>query len=237
MKMLHLKRTTILFCLVFITTALYSQECAVDHEFLKGTYTGDCKKGKASGKGKAVGIDTYEGDFKSGLPDGQGTYTWKNGSTYVGKYSKGMKDGKGVMTFKRENGSDSITEGYWKKDVYLGKNEKPYVVHSKTGSVRDVDIEYTKDNARRVKVIVTNTTGGVPSVAGGHGQRFSVQNVQVLKGSYDRITQLESHLKSTETSLTDVIFPFRAKLNIGNQEIEIELYEEGSYIITVAINE
>jgi len=33
---------------------------------IKGTYTGDCKKGKASGKGKAIGTDTYKGDFKTG---------------------------------------------------------------------------------------------------------------------------------------------------------------------------
>ncbi len=33
-----------------------------------------CKKGKANDKGKASGTDTCEAEFKSGLPDGEGTY-------------------------------------------------------------------------------------------------------------------------------------------------------------------
>ncbi|MDZ4810202.1 MAG: hypothetical protein SGI96_18345 [Bacteroidota bacterium] len=45
---------------------LFAQNCAVEMGTIKGTYTGDCKKGKASGKGKAIGTDTYKGDFKTG---------------------------------------------------------------------------------------------------------------------------------------------------------------------------
>ena len=36
-------------------------------------------------------------------------------------------------------------------------NEKPWIVHSKTGSVRDVEVEFISDPIRKIKIVVTNT--------------------------------------------------------------------------------
>lgn len=46
------------------------------------------KKGKVYGQEKAFGIDTYVGDFRKGLPDAKGTYTWSNGDKYIGHVLK-----------------------------------------------------------------------------------------------------------------------------------------------------
>lgn len=229
-------KSAIILAISFLCTkCLYSQQCDVEKESIKGTYTGDCKKGKAHGKGKSAGADMYEGDFKSGLPDGQGTYTWSNKNVYTGKFSKGFKEGKGVMVFKREGARDSLIEGYWTKDVYIGKNEKPWKLYTKTASVRDVDAEYSPDIVHRVKFIVTNTTGGVSSI-GGQLPRLKVDNIVILKGNYERLTSLESHYKSTETSIMEVSFPLRVKLQIGREEIEMEFFEVGSYSVNISIN-
>jgi len=221
----------------FLSSTAWSQECVVDKESLKGTYTGDCKKGKAHGRGKAVGSDIYEGDFKSGIPDGMGTYTWGNGNAFTGKYVKGLREGRGRMTIKKAGGQDSLIDGYWKKDAFIGKNENPWIVHGKTGSVRDVDIEFTADPVNRIRIVITNTTGGVTGSSVNIYPRLKVDNTQVLKGSYERLTSLESHLKSTETSLMEVSFPFRVKLNIAREEVEIEFFEAGSYTVTIAIHQ
>jgi len=235
MKSFTSKRLIILSVFLLGMIGLYSQQCEVEKESLKGTYTGDCKKGKAHGKGKAVGAETYEGDFKSGLPDGQGTYTWNNKNVFSGKFSKGLREGKGTMIFKREGAQDSLIEGYWKKDMYIGKNENPWKVYTKTGSVREVSADYTPDVVRRIKFIITNTTGGVASL-GGQLPRFKVDNVVILKGNYERLTSLESHYKSTETSLMEVAFPLRVKLQIAREEIEMEFFEPGSYTVNISIN-
>ena len=131
---------------------------------------------------------------------------------------------------------DSIVEGYWKKDAYIGKYEKPYIVLGKTGSVREVRVEYSNDALARVKIVVTNTTGGAQTSSGATMPRYRVDNVQVLKGHYERLTSLEAHLKSTETTLIEVIFPFKVKLNIDREEVEIEFFESGSYIVNIYIN-
>jgi len=232
--LLKIKTSAIIF--LFLSFTAYSQTCEVDKESLKGSYNGDCKKNKAHGKGKAIGIDTYEGEFKNGIPDGNGTYTWSNKNVFEGKYIKGLREGKGTMTMKREGAQDSVIEGFWKKDVYIGKNEKPWIVHSKTGSVRDVQVEYSSDPLNRIKIVVTNTTGGAQTSSGAIMPRYTVDNVQVLKGHYERLTSLESHLKSTETTLIEVIFPMRVKLNISSEEVELEFFESGSYIVNISIN-
>ena len=231
-----LKANAVSIALLLLSFFAYNQSCEVDRESLKGTYTGDCKKNKAHGQGKAVGADTYEGEFKNGIPDGQGTYTWSNKNVFQGKYLKGLREGKGIMTFKRAGAPDSVVEGYWKKDAYVGKNEKPWVIHSKTGSVRDVKIEHTSDPLARIKIVVINTTGGAQTSSGATMPRYRVENVQVLKGHYERLTSLESHLKSTETTLIEVIFPFRVKLNMGTEEVELEFFEPGSYTVNISIN-
>jgi len=234
-KTILLKAKAVSLALLLLSFCAYSQTCEVDRESLKGTYTGDCKKNKAHGKGKAIGTDSYEGDFKNGIPDGSGKYTWNNKNAFEGRYVKGLREGKGTMTFRQANGQDSVVEGYWKKDVYVGKNEKPYQIISKTSSVRSVEAEYTPDNLSRVKVIITNTTGGTGTSVG-ITPKAKVDNIVVLKGNFQRQTNLESHYKSTETSFLEITFPFRIKLQIGREEVEVEMFEAGSYSINISIN-
>jgi len=230
---LKIKAAGIALLLLSFTT--YSQTCEVDKESLKGTYTGDCKKNKAHGKGKAIGIDTYEGEFKNGIPDGEGTYTWSNKNVFEGRFLKGLREGKGKMTMKTAGAQDSVVEGFWKKDAYIGKYEKPWIVHGKTGSVTNVEVQYISDPLARIKIVVTNTTGREQTTFG-VTPPMKVDNVQVLKGHYERQTSLESHLKSSETTLIEVIFPFRVKLNIGTEEVELEFFESGSYTVNISIN-
>jgi hypothetical protein len=208
----------------------------VDKESVKGTYTGDCKKGKAHGKGKSVGTDTYEGEFKNGLPDGEGTYTWENKNVFEGKYVKGLREGKGTMTIKRQGANDSLLVGFWKKDVYVGKNEKPWQVYSQSGSVRSVNVEFAPDEVRKVKVIITNTTGGVGSL-GGQRTLYKIDNTFIIKGNFIRETAIENNFKSTERNYFEVTFPFRVKLQIAREEVEFELFETGSYTINISINQ
>ena len=132
-----MKKSISIISFLLFSSRIFSQDCTVEMQSLKGTYTGECKKNKANGKGKAVGTDTYEGVFKSGLPEGEGVYTWNNGNRFAGGFVGGFKDGRGTMLYKRQNAKDSIVEGYWKKDVYVGKDESPYRLIYKSKLVND----------------------------------------------------------------------------------------------------
>ena len=233
----------------------FSQDCVVGKESLKGTYTGDCKDGKANGSGKAVGTDTYEGQFKSGLPEGRGTYTWANGDVYTGTFSKGLRSGVGTFTFIKDDGTDSSYIGYWKKGEYRGKYDKPYLIYYTSEAVVDVSVQFRKDVFNQVTFWITNTSGGTPrgntwanegsntdrgssTTSGGFGSnpRLTVDAITIAPGGYQRMEQNTDHGKKTETILYSVWYPAKMKLNIGPEMIELELLESGSYVINISIN-
>jgi len=121
---------------VILSLSINAQsDCKVLIPELSGEYIGKCKKGLAHGKGKATGIDTYEGSFKKGLPNGGGVYTWKSGAIYDGDWRDGHRYGEGVFTFKYDD-IDSVQAGIWKDDVYMGPIPvKPKVI-TKTAVTR-----------------------------------------------------------------------------------------------------
>lgn len=252
-----LKSFLIILPVLFNSNYVFSQECSVEKAELKGVYTGDCKKGKANGKGKAVGTDTYEGDFKSGLPDGEGIYTFKNGNVYKGHFSKGLLDGKGTFAYKRENTSDSIIDGYWRKNTYVGMYEHPYTILDKSSLVYEVFVKYNGGDDKQITFNVSNTSGGDPTYTNkaglitnspgkndptftpsnpGESPKIKVDNILLMTGNYVRKTMTDSHSKATETILYQVTFPTRMKVLMGGEFIDIEFREPGSYTVDVHIN-
>ena len=62
---------------LFVVLPVHAQtNCKVLDSDIAGSYVGGCKDGLADGKGEARGRDSYVGEFKAGLPHGQGTYVW-----------------------------------------------------------------------------------------------------------------------------------------------------------------
>lgn len=125
---------TLILILALTSGSLQAQEtCRVLLPALSGTYIGECKQGLAHGVGEATGEDFYRGEFIRGLPEGKGTYLWKNGATYAGEWEKGLRNGEGIYIYKRE-GKDSTLAGIWKEDKFIGPKElPPYVIEYRSG--------------------------------------------------------------------------------------------------------
>ncbi|GAA3573655.1 hypothetical protein [Snuella lapsa] len=114
-------------------------------------YQGDCKEGLADGFGKARGVDEYEGEFKKGLPHGQGAMKYKDGSFYEGGWKKGKRNGEGV--YKKTDGSNTITnEGIWKSDRFLGKKKEISYKVLSTNGISNYSIRKIDDKVNRVTI-------------------------------------------------------------------------------------
>lgn len=78
-----------------------------------------------SGKGflETKSGDKYEGDWKAGLEDGNGVFTWSDGTKYTGELREGAPHGTGNMEYE-----DKIYKGGWNNGKREGKGMQIYWV-------------------------------------------------------------------------------------------------------------
>ncbi len=159
-KSIIMLKRLIIFIILISSTYSYAQQtdCKVMKPEISGTYTGGCRKGLASGKGIAQGVDRYEGQFSKGLPDGKGTYRWASGVYYEGSWSKGLRDGEGRMVYP-----DSTVTGVWKGDRYMGKKmSAPYRIISSLSVSR---YTFTKSADKNNIVTIRIMQGGMDNIS------------------------------------------------------------------------
>lgn len=152
--------TVLLF--LFISSFIYAQQsCKVLHTDINEEYIGECKKNLAHGQGTAKGLNTYKGEFKNGYPHGHGVMIYQDGSTYTGQWKKGERNGEGTLV-SIVQGKDSIANGIWKNNEYLGKKVvNPYEVTRKT-SVQRYIIRKASDDVNKVTITIKNGGNSFP---------------------------------------------------------------------------
>ena len=86
-------------------------------------YDGEFKDGKFEGQGTYTFANggKYVGEFKKGF-NGQGTFTSPNGDKYIGGWKDSLKTGQGTLTYA--NGT--VKKGIWKENKFY-KTEKKYL--------------------------------------------------------------------------------------------------------------
>ena len=94
--------------------------CSISSRTILGasvvTWSGDCVDGKATGVGRAVWQDSsgaqhmYEGEWRDGKQNGNGTFTWADGNRYEGAWKDNHMHGQGTWTAA---GGDRY-EGAWR---------------------------------------------------------------------------------------------------------------------------
>ena len=206
----------------FIAVAVAQQtNCEVGLSNLKGTYTGDCRNGKADGQGKAVGTDTYEGSFKNGLPDGEGVYTFSNGDVFTGIFKKGLKEGKGSLI---EKSTGNTKAGFWKKDKYKGEYEKPFELHNISSMVTHQDVSKIETTGASVTV----------SMESGIMAEANIDDFQLTNGDYQRFNKRTMN-KTKVIEFQGVRFPFRVRFNINGGPFDIEIFETGTWQVNIVL--
>lgn len=224
-----------LMCVLLFTVSsqLTAQDCKVLDPNLEGVYTGDCKNGKASGLGKAVGKYSYEGEFKAGLPEGKGELTDDLGVLYKGNFKKGKRDGEGTLYFK-----DSIQNGFWKNDKYIGLYEAPYKVVNKTFMVSSLSVTYDNPNTTNNNTIELNlesVSGGSYSVLQGELPKPILKESIFNKGSYLQMISVTNEQKRNTYIFQNTTYPANVIFKINNEEVEITFNEAKNYKVNVKL--
>lgn len=242
------------------STVFAQQDCEVSVSLLKGSYLGDCKGGKANGKGKAIGKDSYEGTFINGYPDGAGIYRYHNGDFYSGSFSKGLMQGKGEFHYVILNKEDSIVKGVWVDNIHKDY-DKDYVIISKTSAIVKLNIKEIKGDATNRVIIESkplvksaylstmqtskNESNGSP----GSGYRdpgydlnsnkFSplvtpVSNYIVSQGVFLNVFNQKTDKEAT-TEFQQVTFPFKTVVYFNDDYVEFWINKPSSWKLDVTI--
>lgn len=141
-------------CCILAYSPIYSQTCKVEDELLNLEYTGDCKRGRANGTGRAVGkTATYEGEFKKGKKHGKGTYTIEGQSIYEGEFKNDKMDGEGSLTLLNDSEESKVLKGFFKNDQYMGEFEDDYKIISQQG-IRNILIQKSANDLNQVRISV-----------------------------------------------------------------------------------
>ena len=87
------------------------------------TYVGEFKNDLRNGQGtvtRADGSNIYVGEWLNSGYSGHGTYTWSNGDKYVGEFENSSMEGKGTLTFA----DGTVQKGFWKDSEFVGTKYK-----------------------------------------------------------------------------------------------------------------
>ncbi len=184
-----------MFCMILCGSISFGQtDCEVLKPEISLIYKGECKKGLAHGKGEASGRDNYVGEFRKGLPNGTGIYTWSTGEVYEGEWRNGKRHGYGTYSFI-SSGRDSLLQGMWANDVFKGMSEADAVhVVMKRNLVRYTSMRRGDGNQVIVKILM----GGAPN--------SDIEDLMFVSNSGSEIRY--SHV----TGFDNVEFPFWGKV-------------------------
>ena len=108
----------------------YGESIDLRAEFIGRKYVGEFRNDTLNGQGIFSFPDgsIHVGQFKDGKFNGQGTYTWVNGDKYVGEFRDGNRSGQGTLTWV--NGEKYV--GEWKDSNRSGQG----IIYSADGSIK-----------------------------------------------------------------------------------------------------
>lgn len=215
--------TIINFCSII---AFAQQNCEVLKADIAGTYKGECKKGLAHGKGISKGVNLYEGEFKKGVPNGDGIIIYADGGKYIGEWSKGDREGEGIYTII-VNGKDSIADGIWKNDAYVGKKPVKQYEVTKQVSVSRYTIRKIGDTKNQVTIKVR-------------------QNGQALKNTFNNVitnsgnrTNYEGYIVFESINFypfnCDLRYSVPSKMGAASVDVEFffKIFVEGEWLVEI----
>ncbi len=144
---------------------------------VQGCIAGNCK----NGFGKiSIYNHIYEGNFKDGKKDGDGTMKYANGDFYSGKWQNDKKHGIGKFIWKNGNSHD----GEWKDDklhgqgTYYFSDGYKYIGEFKDGNFNGFGIQYDSEG---LKLYEGTFKDGTPH---GKGKVYDKKGAVIKQGEF-----------------------------------------------------
>ena len=220
-------------CSSLYHTSESDKPCEVLLPSINEKYEGYCKKGLAHGEGKASGLHVYEGQFSEGLPDGKGTYIWRENRVYEGNWYAGKQNGFGVLKIT-DNEETEITSGFWLDGelAVLSDDDRPFQITQKQGNVSPVIRKHGEDYLHgRIKITVKRNGDNVAPILSDFSINHSTGHMpDAIINDLDGEFMIESVNFPTEVYVTYKI-PGYAGVSSDIVRLRIQITEPGFWLV------
>ncbi|HEY0669271.1 MAG TPA: hypothetical protein VGD22_13885, partial [Sphingobacteriaceae bacterium] len=134
--------------------------------------------------------------------------------------------------------------GTWENNTLQKQSKDAFIIHLKSAHVTEVDVKRRKSSNNNVSINLTNSNSGATFSTNPSGDQANWQqipppqltDITVLEGLYDNIQKNKENARTTSTMLSQVKYPLRIKIEISDQNVDVELLEEGDWIINITLD-
>lgn len=243
-----MSRITVSF-LIYLTCfsmiKVQGQECKVLVKVISDSYSGDCKKGLAHGEGIAKGNGyIYEGEFKKGYPDGNGTLTMKDGSIFKGEWKDGDVYGYGELT--KQDGEK--TTGYFKGSIenfrLMGQDKASLAGYKviETERLENATYSFIKNDDQENSVSIKIFENNIRKITNFEILEITSGTIQLVTNNGGRLTAEITNVTYPVTMGIRYIIPYGtqdtnlpggvANLN-SPRRMRFTIYEPGHWTLTI----
>ncbi len=140
--------------------------------------------------------------------------------------------------------SVSVLTGFWNKGKYIRSYEKPYIVHSATNNVSDINIRKLNNLEQEITLTIKNITGGASSLSNPQLPKSRLVNIETIEGRFDQeIPDESSSMVTNRYIFRKVTYPFYAIFSIettgANRQVEqvaVEFFENSNWFVQISVD-
>lgn len=92
-----------------------------------------------------------------------------------------------------------------------------------------------KENTVQIEAV--NSSEGTPRIDGPDMAGADITNILATVGSYNKIQEISKTGRGEVVQIQQVQFPFKVRITISNQVLEVIFREEGFWKITLGMNQ
>jgi hypothetical protein len=116
--------------------------------------------------------------------------------------------------------------------------EKLFAVHERGQYMTKVEVrKEVKGTENIVQIEALNVSGGSALIRGEILPGADISTISPVQGSYNMTRQISKSGRGMTLQLLDVIFPFRVRVTISDQVLDLEIKEAGFWKVSVGLTQ
>jgi hypothetical protein len=117
------------------------------------------------------------------------------------------------------------------------QTEKPFTIFERSMYFSRADVKKElKRSENSIDIIVSNVSGGSPTMTKGVLPPAQISAVDVLRGNAEKSTIANSG-RGQKVQLTNVVYPIRTRLTVNGEIFDIEIKDPGYWKMTLVLNQ